>query len=95
MCEHLALLEAALKAKGVKETYRGQPWSNNCREWAYFDCILNPAILREKYRLPEFIIYHTNDDPRSGTEAGFLCEKCHDGIIGHHPTFSVGKVEFS
>jgi hypothetical protein len=95
MCEHLSPLEAALKAKNIKETYRGQPWSNNCHEWVYFDCLLNVDTLRERFQLPEFIVHHTNDDPRSGTEAGFVCEQCHDGIIGHHPKFTSGKFEFS
>jgi hypothetical protein len=95
MCEHLSSLEIALKFSQVKETYRGQPWSKNCREWVYFDCILNSDTIRQKFQLPDFIVYHTNDDPRSGTEAGFVCEKCQDAIIGHHPTFTSGKLVFT
>ena len=30
-------MEQALIARGIRENYRGQPWSMNCREWVYFD----------------------------------------------------------
>lgn len=40
MCEHLIGLDKELKSLGIRETYRGQPWSENCREWAYYDCVL-------------------------------------------------------
>jgi hypothetical protein len=49
MCEHLTALENELKSKGLKETYRGQPWSGNCREWVYYDCVLDVEKLKSRY----------------------------------------------
>ncbi len=39
-CEHLRSLEQAMIAGGMRETFRGQAWSNDCREWVYFQCLL-------------------------------------------------------
>ena len=51
MCIHLKPLEDYLKKLGIAETFRGQPWSENCREWVYFDCVLNPESLKTKLKL--------------------------------------------
>ena len=84
ICEHLAGLEKELKKLKIKETYRGQAWGENCREWVYFDCYLNTKKLRKRFRYPEYIRYHVNDDERSGLEEGFTCTLCNDGIMGLH-----------
>jgi hypothetical protein len=34
--------------------------------------------------LPDFVIDHVNDDPKSGRESGLVCSACHDGVIGLH-----------
>lgn len=94
-CKHLQSLEAGLLAAGIKETFRGQAWSNNCREWVYFDCLLDLKALRRNYNLPEFVISHVNNDPRSGLEAGFVCQECKDGIIGLHTSISKRKPVFN
>ena len=47
VCEHLYPLEQALLAAGIAETYRGQPWSRNCREWVYFDADLDTLVRLE------------------------------------------------
>jgi len=91
MCEHLIKLENALKQRGMKETYRGKAWSNNCREWVYFDCQLDLTSLRKKFKLPSFVLDHVNDDNKSGMELGFYCDTCKDGIMGLHPHFAKGK----
>ena len=44
LCDHLKPLEAELKQSGIKEAYRGQAWSHNCREWVYFDCHLDAIV---------------------------------------------------
>jgi len=85
MCEHLINLDNELKAKPIRETFRGQPWTDNCREWVYYDCLLDLAKVRSRYQFPEFIADHVNDDAKSGLEAGFVCELCKDGVIGVHP----------
>ena len=91
MCEHLQNLDNDLKSLGIKETFRGQAWSDNCREWVYYDCVLNIDKLRVRYNFPQFVSIHINDDQRSGTEAGFVCDQCHDAIMGHNPRFVQGK----
>ena len=48
MCEHLQALENYLKAEKIPEIFRGQAWSDNCREWVYFDCILDSARVIEQ-----------------------------------------------
>jgi hypothetical protein len=93
MCEHLIELDRELKSKGIKETFRGQPWSDNTREWVYYDCVLNLSKVRARYDFPDFISAHINDDNRSGTEAGFYCERCKDGVMGLHPSYAQGKTE--
>jgi len=92
MCEHLIPLDEALNKRGLTETYRGQPWSKNCREWVYYDCVLNLEKLRHRYALPAFVEVHFNDDAKSGMEAGFVCSRCNDGVIGVHPHFGNGKI---
>jgi hypothetical protein len=94
MCEHLSPLEEELKSKNIKETYRGQPWTRNCREWVYFDCYLDMDKIRARYQFPDFIISHRNDDGKSGLEAGFYCDQCKDAIIGAHPEYKKGKIKF-
>jgi hypothetical protein len=91
MCEHLIALDNELKSMGIKEAFRGQPWTDNCREWVYYDCVLDLEKLRQRYKFLPFIESHSNDDPRSGLEAGFVCDQCKDGVIGVHPSLSKGK----
>jgi hypothetical protein len=92
MCEHLKELDQELKARRISETYRGQAWSDNCREWVYYDCILDLEKIKARYSFPEFVEIHFNNDPKSGTEAGFICTMCQDAVMGLHPDFSKGKV---
>ena len=94
MCEHLTSLEAAIMKAGIRETYRGQPWGQNCREWVYFDCVLDVGRIREQMDLPDCVIIHENTDPKSGIELGFYCATCHDAIMGRHPNHSPEKMEF-
>lgn len=30
--------------RGIAITYRGEAWSDNCREWAYFDCYIRSSM---------------------------------------------------
>lgn len=82
MCEHLTQLERELQSCGIAETFRGQAWSSNCREWVYFTCYLDLAVIRERLALPPCVIDHVNDDPKSGLERGFVCWEHKDGIMG-------------
>ncbi len=93
MCEHLTRLDSELKEKGIKETFRGQAWSNNTREWVYYDCVLNLDKVRRRHNFPDFIKTHINDDNKSGMEAGFYCDQCKDGVMGLHSHFGQGKIQ--
>jgi len=90
VCEHLRPLEKALTEAGIEETFRGPAWSKNCREWVYFRCVLNRASLRERLGLPPCVVDHEHLGTHDGQEAGFICELCHDGIMGTHPKSPVG-----
>lgn len=82
VCEHLLVLENELAALGIKETFRGQAWSTNCREWVYYDVVLNVDSLRERLQLRPTVTVHENLDERSGLEKGFVCSSCKDAIMG-------------
>jgi hypothetical protein len=94
ICEHLQPLEAAILAAGITETFRGQAWSSNCREWVYFDCCLEVEAIRRQFELPVFVVNHVNDDSKSGREAGLVCKECHDAVIGLHKDDATGKRVF-
>jgi len=85
MCEHLQPLEHYLKSQKIPETFRGQAWSDNCREWVYFDCVLEPETLQAKFHLPSFVTKHENTDEKSGMELGLVCTLCKDAIMGLYP----------
>ena len=84
VCEHLRELENELLSSGVKETFRGQPWSDNCREWVYFDVCLDLEKLRERFDLDECVKDHEHYGTHDGQEAGFYCEVHKDGVMGFH-----------
>ncbi|MEZ5012719.1 MAG: hypothetical protein R2794_00350 [Chitinophagales bacterium] len=91
MCEHLIKLEKAIQAAGIKETFRGQAWSDNCREWVYFDCRLHIDKVTQLFALPPCVELYSNEDERSGLEQGFVCVLCHDAIMGVHPRASTDR----
>lgn len=81
-CSHLKTLETELLAAGIRETYRGTPWSQNCREWVYFDVVLDTASLAARLRFDPCVEISENLDPKSGTERGFYCRQCQDAVMG-------------
>jgi hypothetical protein len=89
---HLEILEVELLRLGIKKTYEGQAWSNNCNVWKYYDCFIDAEKVKQRLNLPAFVVVHSNDDPRSGLEYGLVCEKCKDGIIGVHSSMKETKV---
>ncbi len=93
VCEHLAPLEQELIAAGMKETFRGQAWTNNCREWVYFACWLDRAAIRARWPLADCVQDHEHRGTHDGQEAGFVCTACHDAIMGaYEPRPSVWPV---
>ncbi len=88
VCEHLRPLEEALQAKGFAETYRGQAWSEACREWVYFDCCLDVVKVRERFAFDTCVTDHQHLGTHDGQEAGFYCTAHQDGVMGHHPAYA-------
>jgi len=84
VCEHLAELEKAMLEKGIKVRYRGKTWTDNCREFVYFDCYLDKAAIRKKFELAECVVDYDHLGTLDGQEAGFYCQIHHDGIMGDH-----------
>jgi hypothetical protein len=85
MCIHLKPLEDYLKAENIHEVYRGQVWSKNCREWIYYDAVLNPQKLKEKFHFDDNIHIHDYEDIKVGSELGLFCTLCNDAVMGAHP----------
>ncbi len=94
ICEHLRELEAALVNAGFKEVFRGKAWSDHCREWVYFDCLLSLPALRAKFRLPPCVTDHIHRGTHDGQEAGFVCSEHDDAIMGVHPDGAAGRRTF-
>lgn len=91
MCPHLQPLEAYLKSLDIPETFRGKPWSDNCREWVYFDCILNAKQLKKRFHLGETVSVWDYEDIKVGSEFGLVCDECKDAIMGTHPNSNYSK----
>ena len=83
ICEHLRELEAAVKASGAVETYRGQVWTDNFREWVYFDVVIDVEAVKKRFKLAPSVKVAENLDPKSGTERGLECDVCHDAVMGY------------
>jgi len=86
ICDHLKPLETALIASGHKETYRGTPWSRNCREWVYFDVLLDTDALKNRFKFAPCVKVHSHRGTHDGTEHGFTCDEHHDAVMGVHPS---------
>lgn len=82
VCEHLAAVESALLEAGIPVISREQAWTDNCREWVYFDGFLDTASLRRSFPLPFFVRDHTHRGTHDGQEHGLFCGRCLDGIMG-------------
>jgi hypothetical protein len=85
VCDHLRPVEDYLQSLGRKITSSGQPWTQNCRFWVYFDAVLDCEALKKKFALPDVVEIDGNDDPRSGRERGLVCTADHDAVMGFHP----------
>lgn len=85
LCEDLRAVGEQLLASGFRVTSAGQPWTENCRLWVYFDSVLAVEELRRRHALPSHVVVHENTDPRSGLELGLVCELHHDAVVGLPP----------
>ncbi len=93
-CEHLVGLEQELIAQGHKETFRGRAWSDNVREWVYFEVCLDLPSVRERFKFDECVIEHEHLGTHDGQEAGFVCTLHQDGVMGRHPKHCEGVPKF-
>ena len=87
------MLFRSLIEAGMKETYRGQAWSN-VNEWVYFDCVLDLIECRKRFSLPECVVDHIHRGTHDGTEHGLYCEECRDGVMGRHPEAFPSDIRF-
>lgn len=94
-CEHLKELERAIIAAGFRETFRGKAWSDNCREWVYFDCYLASEAIRGKFELADCVKDHAHIGTHDGQESGFVCTIHKDGVMGLHPDSGARKESFT
>ena len=94
VCEHLIALEQAILALGIRETFRGQAWSSNCREWVYFDCFIDTDAVSRKLALADCVHQHLHRGTHDGQERGFVCSRCNDGIMGSYDQ-RAGMIVFS
>lgn len=91
MCAHLRAAEVAVHEAGLRETYRGQPWTDRCRTWVYFDGVVPITDLLDRGLYdPAVVTVHANLDQRSGTEMGLYCNEHHDGLMGLLPPGTTG-----
>jgi hypothetical protein len=88
VCKHLSQLEQELLDAGFEVTFRGQTWTNNCREWVYFDCYLDRPAIRGRLEFADCVQDHEHRGTHDGQEAGFYCSACHDAVMGAHPAFA-------
>ena len=84
VCEHLQPLVDHLIATGNMVTFAGQAWSDNCRLWVYFNCILNIETLRQKFNLAPCVKLHSHRGTHDGAETGFVCWEHQDGVMGRY-----------
>ena len=83
VCEHLNAVEAALLAKDIRVTFRGQAWSDNCREWVYFDAWLDNIAIRQNFTLAPCVEDHSHRGTHDGQESGLVCSACRDALMGY------------
>lgn len=93
VCHHLRELEAALLKSGLPVTFRGQVWSENCREWVCFDGFLNTRRIRQQFVLAACVQDHTHRGTHDGSEHGLVCTEHHDALVGFVEPVT-GRAEF-
>lgn len=84
VCTHLEAIERAILARGIRETFRGAPWSENCREWVYFDCYIDLEALQRNFRWFNCLTTHEHRGTHDGSERGVTCVACKDAIMGRY-----------
>lgn len=86
-CEHLAAVEAAALADGIAVGYRGDWWGSGSTRNLYLNCILDGTLVRHRFHIPEFVVWHEYDGMAAGHEAGLECKQCKSLLVGGHPRY--------
>lgn len=76
----------------MQETFRGQAWSRNCREWVYYDCYFDRDSIKKRLSFSKYVSEHQHRGTHDGQESGFVCNKCKDGIMGHYSLQTTSKI---
>ena len=92
VCEHLRAIEEELLRQGRTVLFRGAAWSRNCREWVYFDCVLQIEELRQRFPLEACVIDHEHRGTHDGQERGLVCTVDWDAIMGGLPDHRSGRL---
>jgi len=85
VCPHLRPVAEFLRQQGMRITSFGQAWSRNCRNWVYFDGVIDVDSLRRSLSLGECVSIHRHRGTHDGSEQGFVCGLCNDGVMGRIP----------
>jgi hypothetical protein len=86
VCEHLQPVEDYIRSQGVRVFDVCTPWSQNCRNWVYFEnIVLDAASLKSRFQLPDFVTIHSHRGTHDGSEQGLVCQLDHDALMGSHP----------
>jgi len=82
--EHLRPLEEAIIARRIPVMFRGQAWSESCREWVYFACFIDTPAVRERIQLADCVHEHAHRYTHDGQERGFECSLGHEKVMGEY-----------
>jgi hypothetical protein len=82
LCEHLRALDEAIALAGIGESFRGEAWSKACREWVYYECVLDREAIRRRFSLAPCVVDHDHYGTHDGQEEGLVCAEHRDGIMG-------------
>jgi hypothetical protein len=85
VCPHLRPVAEFLLGQGRTVTSFGTPWTRNCRNWVYFDGVIDVEALRRDLGLDPCVTVHRHRGTHDGAEQGFVCGDHHDGVMGDHP----------
>lgn len=91
ICEHLRPLLAYLLEQGAQVTYAGQPWSQNCRRWVYFNVVLDIDALKARFAPGNIVEPHIHRGTHDGAEQGLYCSEHHDAVMGLHADIPAGR----
>ncbi|HLJ46864.1 MAG TPA: hypothetical protein VKU01_12690 [Bryobacteraceae bacterium] len=93
ICEHLLPVENALRHRGKYPNYIGQPWSQNCHIWVYFNVVLDCERLIAMLNLHSCVQVHDHRGTHDGSERGLVCSVHNDGVMGLHPSQAEAATE--